>query len=221
MQVNVVNLMTTTTVLIETSRDAVFRAVVSAAITRVAAAQKWNSDSTEKAPTLVQVDAEMREQFFATNKKSNAYRWISMSIDTSKKLARKMIPTLDAAKTSATVDDALSLVIAALRVVGADNLDNLEIWSAGEKAGSAGAAKDHGQTLATLLEKHGEELDESAIDAAIKALGDLKAHMIMLRDQEAARSQAAANLRLEFVRQQKKAAVSTKRKATLAAKRAA
>lgn len=221
MQVNVVNLMTTTTVLIETSRDAVFGAIVSAAITRVAAAQKWNSDSTEKAPTLAQVDAAMREQFFATNKKSNAYRWISIAIDTSKKLARKMIPTLDAAKTSATVDDALSLVIAALRVAGADNLDNLEMWSVGNKAGRAGAAKDYGKTLATLLKKHGEELDESDIDAAITALGDLKAHRIMLRDQEAVMSQEATTLRDTFAAERKKAATLAKRRATLVAKKAA
>ena len=115
MQVNASNLMTLTTALIETARDAVFKAVVSAALTRVATAHKWNSDSTVKAMTLAQVDAAMREQFFATNKKSNAYRWVSLSIDTSKKLAKKMIPTLDAAKLSDDTDSALSLVIAALR----------------------------------------------------------------------------------------------------------
>ena len=115
MQVNASNLMTLTTALIETARDAVFKAVVSAALTRVATAHKWNNDSAEKPMTLAQVDAAMREQFFATNKKSNAYRWVSLAIVTSKKLAKEMIPTLDAAKLSDDTDSALSLVIAALR----------------------------------------------------------------------------------------------------------
>jgi hypothetical protein len=148
---------------------------------------------------------------------------VSLAIAASKRLAKDMVSTLDAAKQADSVDSALSLVIAALRVAGADNLDNLEAWTEGKKAESAGAATDYGKTLATLLDKHGETLTDESIAQAIESLRQLQLQLQRLHVQEQilAKSQEAAALRLEFAASQKKAAAAAKRAATIAAKKAA
>ena len=170
---NAVSAMALATALFETARDAAFNAVVGAAMARIATAHKWNVASEEKPMSLKAVDEAMRDMFFAKNKTSNAYRWVSLAIKVSKKLAKDMTPTLDFAKACADSETALSMIVAALRVAGADNLDNLELWSEGIAKPAKDAASED-EKLAKFIENKGESLTDAGIDAAIEALSQLR-----------------------------------------------
>lgn len=164
--------------MIQTARDAAFNAVTSAALARIAAHQDW-AEGGQNARKVADVDAEFADLFQATNKKSNAYRWIALSKKVSVKANKELANTLDAAKQATDADSAFSLFNAALKAAGIDTLDKLEAWAAGNA--KKPAEKSAGQKVITAVKNHGETFSDAELkelQAMLSAIASARAKAI-------------------------------------------
>lgn len=177
-------LMVLATAQMETAKDSVYRAIVGGGLAQVAVHENWGGAPDAARMTVKQVREATADAFGILKGRSQAALWLALANKIAAKLHKEMRPTLDAARGMETADDAMSIVLAAVRVAtGGGNLGDLENWVAGRAKEKA--SKSLGERIVAALAKS-EELTDAEVSQIAELVSQEAARRVAARDVAAA-----------------------------------